>query len=81
MSYAYQVTQLTPHPWGCCECSWEKLRKWAIDNRIVTRLDGPDHMVSTILRLVARMEDHIQDLNGQIETLHVELKEKDSGRY
>ena len=60
---------MTPHRWGCCECEWERLRKWAIENKLIDYHTGPADMVDTILRLVAKMERRIQADANTIEAL------------
>jgi hypothetical protein len=59
----------TPHRWGCAECEYERLRKWAIDNGLIERHTGPASMVDNIIRLTERMEHRIQQQTGQIDAL------------
>lgn len=62
-------TSYTAHTYGCIECDWIRLRKWAIDNRLIDEFTGPANMVDTIINLTARMETRIQQQSGQIEAL------------
>lgn len=50
------------------DCEWDRLRDWAIKNRLIDSQTGPTDMVSTIIRLVTRMEQRIQDLQEKVET-------------
>jgi hypothetical protein len=58
-----------PHRWGCAECEYERLRKWAIDNKLIDQHVGPAEMVDRIIRLVSRMEQRIITANDTIEKL------------
>jgi hypothetical protein len=53
--------------WGCCECSWEKLHKWALKRGIVSELDGPEEIAQRIMRLPDRMEARIQYLQSLVD--------------
>lgn len=53
--------------YGCLECSWDKLRRWALRNHIISDLDGPEEMANRIMQLTARMEDRIQLLQSKLE--------------
>jgi len=57
------------------DCEWERLRNWCLDNRLIDRDTGPTDMVSTILRLIKRMDDHIKDLGNQLDAKSLELKD------
>jgi hypothetical protein len=59
----------TPHRYGCLECDWERLRKWAIENHLIDTHTGPADMVDNIIKLTNRMEERIQGLNGQIKNM------------
>jgi hypothetical protein len=50
------------------DCEFDRLRDWAIKNRVIDTQTGPTDMISTIIRLVARMEQRIQDLQEKVET-------------
>jgi hypothetical protein len=48
--------------WGCCECEWDRLRKWAIDQNIIDHDTGPTDMVSRIIELCENMHHLIKKL-------------------
>lgn len=52
--------------WGCIDCSFEKLRNWALKRGIIGPLDGPEEMANRIMKLPDRMEKRIQDLQDEI---------------
>jgi hypothetical protein len=49
------------------DCEWDRLKDWALKNQLINEHTGPTEMVSTIIRLVARMDQRIQELNDKVQ--------------
>lgn len=58
---------LSSQPYGCIECDWERLRKWAIDNNLIAEYDGPKVMVDRIMLLVDRMAERIKTAERNLQ--------------
>jgi hypothetical protein len=60
---------MIPHRYGCLECEWDRLRKWAIKEQLIDEHDGPAVMVDRILKLFDRMAERIVHAESTIEGL------------
>ena len=49
------------------ECSFEKLRNWALKNKVISELDGPEETANRIIRLTVKMEQRINYLQALVD--------------
>lgn len=53
--------------YGCMECSFDKLRNWALKNKITSELDGPEEIANRIIMLTVKMEERINYLQALVD--------------